>query len=118
MKSSGADWISEELTVAGDLLFNAYGGPDGGRLVSVPAGTIDHWAYRSDAIMPKGAKGQASPDEARYHYVLAGAPDGASAFLPADDDDLREAFLRASGEPGDRGTETLAAEIKRRGLDF
>lgn len=56
MKSSGADWISEELTVAGDLLFNAYGGPDGGRLVSVPAGTIDHWAYRSDAIMPKGAQ--------------------------------------------------------------
>lgn len=104
--------------MAEDLLFHAYGGPDGGRLVSVPAGTIDHWAYRSNAVMPKGAKGQASPNEARYHYVLAGAPDGASAFLPADDDDLRDAFLKVSGEAGNREAEVLAAEIKRRGLDL
>lgn len=51
-----------------------------------------------------------------FCYCLVYAADGDIAFVPADDDDLRQAFPSTSGEPGDTETDTLAAEIKRRGL--
>ncbi|MGK6323782.1 hypothetical protein ACMGDM_11960 [Sphingomonas sp. DT-51] len=52
-----------------------------------------------------------------YWCVLVSAPERGGAFVPGDDDGLRQALLSASGEPRDRETETLAAEIQRRELD-
>jgi len=54
----------------------------------------------------------------RYSYVLVDAPDGRKAFVPEEDHCLWQAFLSASGEPGDGETETLAAEIQRRALEI
>ena len=87
--------------------FYVLGGPHGGTLASVKAS-----ATTLSVPDPTHVQGE------RYRYVLVDGPDGRKVFVPEDDQCLRAAFLSTSGEPGDRETETLAAEIQRRGLDF
>ncbi len=94
----------------------AYGGPHGGTIVQTAPGERHHWAPRTHAVDTYVAPGQPVPESPMFRYCLVYAADGGIAFVPADDDDLRQAFLSASGEPGDTETDTLAAEIKRRGL--
>jgi hypothetical protein len=87
--------------------FVAFGGPAGGEVVSVrPGRTTCSKLDRTRA------------PSVRYSYVLVDTPDGWKAFVPEDDQCLRLAFVSTSGEPGDRETETLAAEIQRRGLEI
>lgn len=87
--------------------FYMFGGPLGGTLRGVKAGVT---SYRHIDRSRSG-----SPE---FTYMLVKEPGGTSAFVPEDDECLRQAFLSASGEQGDRETETLAAEIKRRGLEI
>jgi len=87
--------------------FYVFGGPLGGTMRSVKAGVT---SYRHID--------RSRPGSPVFTYVLIEEPGGTFAFVPEDDDDLRQAFLSASGEPGDRETETLSVEIQRRGLDF
>lgn len=87
--------------------FYAYGGPANGEMIAVRPGVT-----RCDRADPTHVQG------VRYSYVLVDGPDGRKVFVPEEDQSLRAAFLSTSGEPGDRETETLAAEIQRRGLDF
>lgn len=86
--------------------FAAYGGPANGELVGVRPGALRY--SRADPTHVQGV---------RYSYILVDAPNGGKVFVPEDDQCLRRAFLNTSGEPGDRETETLAAEIQRRGLN-
>jgi hypothetical protein len=87
--------------------FNVFGGPLGGTLRRVRVGVT---TYRH--------VGRSRPGSPVFTYVLVEEPGGTFAFVPEDDECSRQAFLSASGEPGDRETETLSAEIQRRGLDF
>lgn len=87
--------------------FYVYGGPLAGTLARVQEGET---RYSRVARLNR--------DEPRYWYTLVSKAGGGSAFVPEDGDALRQAFLSASGEPGDRETETLAAEIQRRGLEI
>jgi hypothetical protein len=98
--------------------FRAYGGPDAGKLVQVLPGERSHWTPCTGVIATYVAPGEPVPDIPMYGYRLVAGAGGGLAFVPENNQDLREAFLSASGEPGDRETETLAAEIQRRGLDF
>ncbi len=95
---------------------HAYGGPHGGTIVQIVPGERHHWAPRADAVNSDIAPDRPVPELPMFCYSLVYAADGGISFVPADDDDLRQAFLSASGEPGDTETDTLAAEIKRRGL--
>ena len=52
----------------------------------------------------------------RFSYVLVDGPGGRKVFVPEDERCLRVAFLHTSGEPGDKESDALAAEIQRRGL--
>jgi hypothetical protein len=99
--------LSKGVHLRGTKHFYVYGGPQVGTLVRVKNrettySKVERWP----------------PQTIPYRYVLVSAPDGGSAFVPEDDQCLRLAFLSASGEPGDRETETLATEIQRRGLDI
>lgn len=42
--------------MADDLIFRAFGGPDGGSLVKVQKGATGQWAYRTGAVLPEDAK--------------------------------------------------------------
>jgi hypothetical protein len=85
--------------------FHVYGGPAAGSLARVRKGETRH----SD----RDRRHRGGPS---YWYALVSAAGGGSAFVPEDDECLRQAFLSTSGEPGSRETETLAAEIQRRAL--
>jgi hypothetical protein len=87
--------------------FYAYGGPQAGMLIGVKPGatTYSHWE-------------RSGPKVRRYPYVLVDVPGGGSALATECDEDLRSAYYSASGEPGDRETDTLNVEIQRRGLDL
>ncbi len=98
------------------VAIRTYGGPHAGTIVQSAPGERHHWAPRADAVDLYIAPGQPAPELPMFCYSLVYAADGGLAFVPADDDDLRQAFLSASGEPGDTETDTLAAEINRRGL--
>lgn len=99
--------MSSNTSLRGPKHFYVYGGPQGGILARVRHGDTRYSEF--DRL---------NRDAARYWYVLVGDGAGGRAFVPEDDDALRQAFLSTSGEPGDRETETLAAEIQRRGLDI
>ena len=90
----------------GSKHFYVFGGPQGGTLASVKAG-----ATTLSVLDPTHVQG------VRYSYILVDGHDGRKVFVPEDNQCLRAAFLSTSGEPGDGETETLAAEIQRRGLD-
>ncbi|MBB3693544.1 hypothetical protein [Sphingomonas sp. BK580] len=85
--------------------FKVYGGPDGGSVLGLSSSRFEclprHGARHLSGVFP---------------YVLVAASDAGFALVPARDEDLRVAFLRASGEHGDRERETLAMEIRRRTL--
>lgn len=85
--------------------FYVYGGPEGGTIARVNAGatTYSQIDHRRRHVLP-------------YSYVLVGDPSGGQAFVPEDDNELRRAFLSISRKAGDRETEALTAEMKRRGL--
>jgi hypothetical protein len=88
--------------------FRVYGGPEGGTVASVHPRATTFTAHSDRRFR----------NLLRYDYVLVEAPDGGKAFVPENDGELRQAFLSASGELDDRETETLAAEMRRRGLDI
>lgn len=99
--------MSSNTSLKGPKHFYVYGGPQGGTLARVRNGETRYsWFDRLNR------------DEPRYWYTLVSDAAGGSAFVPEDDDALRQAFLSASGEPDDRETETLSAEIQRRGLEI
>jgi len=97
--------LSSNTSLKGPKHFYVYGGPQGGTLARVRNGeTRYNWFDRLNRDAP------------RYWYVLVSDVAGGSAFVPENDDELRQAALSASGGLADRESETLAAEIQRRRL--
>lgn len=99
-------------------MYPAYGGPDGGNLVQVRTGRRTHLSDPDDSRAYSITQDASAPQTTRFRYRLVASADGGNALVPEDDNELRRAFFSASGEPGDRETETLSVEIQRRGLEI